>query len=79
MDRPLSGTARPDISIHAPREGGDYVVLVAVVVCVVISIHAPREGGDGDGGAAVAVDLAISIHAPREGGDWQLSTLSISQ
>ena len=34
-----------DISIHAPREGGDGQLL-AVVGDLVISIHAPREGGD---------------------------------
>ena len=33
------------ISIHAPREGSDFVCLVNV--CGVgISIHAPREGSD---------------------------------
>ena len=34
-----------DISIHAPREGGDnkFGKLSRVIV---ISIHAPREGGD---------------------------------
>ena len=58
------------ISIHAPREGGDY--------CrrffrqgIFISIHAPREGGDdcrkGYHGPGI-----ISIHAPREGGDYHL-------
>ena len=33
------------ISIHAPREGGDMIVL-RIKVEVIISIHAPREGGD---------------------------------
>ena len=56
-----------DISIHAPREGGDGVDLIEAAFGD-ISIHAPREGGD-------VVDMAkmpfrmISIHAPREGGD----------
>ena len=34
------------ISIHAPREGGDYELLCKVVAKLNISIHAPREGGD---------------------------------
>ena len=33
------------ISIHAPREGGDYQISALHGVSV-ISIHAPREGGD---------------------------------
>ena len=33
------------ISIHAPREGGDYV-FAASNKTAAISIHAPREGGD---------------------------------
>ena len=35
-----------DISIHAPREGGDVDNPFGIVNVVVISIHAPREGGD---------------------------------
>ena len=34
-----------NISIHAPREGGD-VVAAGLLVAINISIHAPREGGD---------------------------------
>ena len=34
-----------EISIHAPREGGDYV-FTASNKNAAISIHAPREGGD---------------------------------
>ena len=68
------------ISIHAPREGGDYGVIPAAVDTVYInfndikrgtmdiSIHAPREGGD-EHPAASASMRVISIHAPREGGD----------
>ena len=33
------------ISIHAPREGGDFEFTL-LFVFLVISIHAPREGGD---------------------------------
>ena len=35
-----------DISIHAPRVGGDLVVALAVGQHRLISIHAPRVGGD---------------------------------
>ena len=56
-----------EISIHAPREGGDCSHTYQQEATQ-ISIHAPREGGDrvqpdGQGQAL------ISIHAPREGGD----------
>ena len=34
------------ISIHAPREGGDLVILDVKPQFLEISIHAPREGGD---------------------------------
>ena len=33
------------ISIHAAREGGDYM-LTGFIVLLAISIHAAREGGD---------------------------------
>ena len=38
--------AKPCISIHAPREGGDIGVTMAQDMILAISIHAPREGGD---------------------------------
>ena len=39
------GSIGSGISIHAPREGGDNLLLtVQPEAC--ISIHAPREGGD---------------------------------
>ena len=56
-----------DISIHAPREGGDPAPGRGRQGTS-ISIHAPREGGDSSR-CAVDVHLRISIHAPREGGD----------
>lgn len=37
--------ARGDISIHAPRVGGDLVAADAIHISVPISIHAPRVGG----------------------------------
>ena len=56
-----------DISIHAPREGGDSP-LAGDLVHRKISIHAPREGGDFSRTPENA-SPTISIHAPREGGD----------
>ena len=56
------------ISIHAPREGGDHIVLV-LLRNIGISIHAPREGGDVHKHGIVERIVVISIHAPREGGD----------
>ena len=35
-----------EISIHAPREGGDLDGFRLFLLFPVISIHAPREGGD---------------------------------
>ena len=34
------------ISIHAPREGGDFARELKGQRYIFISIHAPREGGD---------------------------------
>ena len=55
------------ISIHAAREGGDDVNVLAAAFNM-ISIHAAREGGDGVVGGGVLPER-ISIHAAREGGD----------
>ena len=76
---PARGATRPvgalehlvQISIHAPREGSDGV-LVLHWVPELISIHAPREGSDA---LEHADRLAgcISIHAPREGSDSKCS------
>ena len=57
-----------DISIHAPREGGDYTAGFYDGQ-LDISIHAPREGGDPSWERQYRAITAISIHAPREGGD----------
>ena len=39
-------SSRTEISIHAPREGGDGRGRHSAERGTVISIHAPREGGD---------------------------------
>ena len=57
-----------DISIHAPREGGDLLICYLSGE-IRISIHAPREGGDPTIAGYYKYTLDISIHAPREGGD----------
>ena len=56
------------ISIHAAREGGDFVSLFDARMPAIISIHAAREGGDIQS-YAYSVKNKISIHAAREGGD----------
>ena len=56
------------ISIHAPREGGDFVLFLFLLPVLRISIHAPREGGDLSSSCR-GFRPPISIHAPREGGD----------
>ena len=56
------------ISIHAPRAGGDRVVIVRVRYVDDISIHAPRAGCDIRGVKSLLPE-GISIHAPRAGGD----------
>ena len=56
------------ISIHAPREGGDFFDFHAAK-SQDISIHAPREGGDFSDIISICTNPIISIHAPREGGD----------
>ena len=43
MNKPPFGY---NISIHAPREGGDRTKFDMVHIIIDISIHAPREGGD---------------------------------
>ena len=55
------------ISIHAPREGGDYV-FAASNKTAAISIHAPREGGDCTG-RYIARPCRHFNPRPREGGD----------
>ena len=41
-----TGTVKKNISIHAPREGGDVTYRRYDDYASYISIHAPREGGD---------------------------------
>ena len=64
----FDGSGYQYISIHAPREGGDYKGHIADQQQQIISIHAPREGGDRTN-YHPHNENSISIHAPREGGD----------
>ena len=56
------------ISIHAAREGGDFLPFLHFLYCQ-ISIHAAREGGDAKVAYILLHITQISIHAAREGGD----------
>ena len=60
-------TQKLAISIHAAREGGDFL-FIGVGIIYSISIHAAREGGDPFYCLYVSTG-SISIHAAREGGD----------
>ena len=55
------------ISIHAPREGGDVVVLSKMMRERSISIHAPREGGDCVGCLAALLFCHFNPRPPRGG------------
>ena len=57
-----------NISIHAPREGGDVVPCVSQAFPQNFNPRPPRGGRPCNPGNR-AVDVGISIHAPREGGD----------
>ena len=63
----------PEISIHAPREGGDTDGRPDRRHEPYFNPRPPRGGRRPDG-QAVMRHFAISIHAPREGGDWSNST-----
>ena len=58
-----------NISIHAPREGGDTMVDVTDVSAINFNPRPPRGGRLSDG-LFVLFSFLISIHAPREGGDF---------
>ena len=57
-----------DISIHAPREGGDCGVLQRTHWLLYFNPR-PREGGDMLLQPLLQPQNGISIHSPREGGD----------
>ena len=58
------------ISIHAPREGGDFPQLRELIDKTLFQSTPPARGATSYL-RSTAVRLHISIHAPREGGDFQ--------
>ena len=65
-------TQTPNISIHAPREGGDQNGRTIKILSIHFNPRPPRGGRrymheHPQGGRA------ISIHAPREGGDFRFT------
>ena len=67
-ERPAGAEPYTWISIHAPREGGDFQ---REARCLLGSDFNPRppRGGRRRGFIGVQAYILISIHAPREGGD----------
>ena len=59
--------AARQISIHAPREGGDLSFFYTLFEIVVISIHAPREGGDGLSSSGLLNLTDFNPRPPRGG------------
>ena len=60
------------ISIHAPREGGDFIDEVSLIWDNHFNPRPPRGGRRQQSGKQYT-DTGISIHAPREGGDPVIS------
>ena len=63
------GLGAADISIHAPREGGDLCVLKTLNCSVDVFQSTPPARGATQGWHIPDIYRVISIHAPREGGD----------
>ena len=62
----LNAEYSPIISIHAPREGGDFLAILQRSP-ISISIHAPREGGDPSGYLPDRVRKAFQSTPPARG------------
>ena len=61
-----------NISIHAPREGGDFILPNTICAPEGFQSTPPARGATASG-VVTSRAIAISIHAPREGGDWSKS------
>ena len=61
-------SSRTWISIHAPREGGDFLLCSRYSFDKRFQSTPPARGGDRDF-KNMDKRVVISIHAPREGGD----------
>ena len=57
-----------NISIHAPREGGDPFTTTSPEPSAIFQSTPPARGATGIPDPVYSLTL-ISIHAPREGGD----------
>ena len=66
---PMIPMAPLDISIHAPREGGDRLAAVTQLAEVLVFQSTPPRGGRQAEKVKQEPLFRISIHAPREGGD----------
>ena len=55
------------ISIHAPREGGDFHDALDDCRACGISIHAPREGGDSSAASTTTSSSYFNPRPPRGG------------
>ena len=65
------GAEQVRISIHAPREGGDYILHDSDVDADDFNPRPPRGGRHNMLSDRKDTEI-ISIHAPREGGDLVL-------
>ena len=63
------------VSIHAPWEGCDKIVVDFLIGQEAVSIHAPWEGCDIAGSITKHNRATVSIHAPWEGCDVVLSMM----
>ena len=72
---PLSYSAQ--ISIHAPREGGDVWTIWKQRLRRYFNPRPPRGGRLSQGCRLERCYRSISIHAPREGGDFQIMTVNM--
>ena len=59
----------PQISIHAPREGGDHKKLLRTFFEHLFQSTPPARGATPENWQEQEIRI-ISIHAPREGGDF---------
>ena len=64
-----------NISIHAPREGGDFTVYLYCRLYEEYFNPRPPRGGRLDQDILQCWKNKISIHAPREGGDLPLTSM----
>ncbi len=60
---------KTNISIHAPREGGDPRGGLHISHTGIFQSTPPARGATSVCASAIMLTPAISIHAPREGGD----------